>query len=314
MTPRVSLAACLSFCLMAAASGGWQAGPVRAVPEGIPALPEGVRAQLAKAPGQVWFQARNLRSGKTLEWRAGEKVRTASTIKLPIMAALFAEAAAGRVRWDQPVPLQAHNVVSGSGVLQEFTPGISLPLRDVMRLMIVVSDNTATNLIIELITADRVNEFLDSQGFRDTRSMRKVRGDGTQLKEASGWSKAGLLEENKRFGLGSSSARDMVRLLEMLHRGELVSADASREMLAVLKRQQYKDGIGRKTGALEVASKSGSLDRLRSDVGIVYTANGPVAMAITVDDLPATDYSAENPALPWIGELARILVAELSLP
>lgn len=279
-----------------------------------PALPETVRTHLAKAPGQIWFFAKNLKTGKSVEWRADEKVRTASTIKLPIMAALFAEVEAGRAKWDQPVRLTAENVVSGSGVLEEFTPGISLPLRDVMHLMIVVSDNTATNLILELITADRVNEFLEKNGFQATRSMRKVRGDGTRLRDASGWSKTGLMEENKRFGLGSSSSREMVRMLEQLQRGQLVSKQASEAMLRVLKRQQYKDVIGRRTGNLEVASKSGSLDRLRSDVGIVYSPHGPVAMAITVDDLPATDYSPENPAMPWMGELAKLLVAELSAP
>lgn len=278
------------------------------------ALPGAVRMHLGKAPGQVWFSAKNLKTGRSLQWRPDEKVRTASTIKLPIMAALYAEADAGRVRWDQPLRLTTENVVSGSGVLQEFSPGVMLPLRDVMHLMIVVSDNTATNLILELITADRVNEFLEKNGFSATRSMRKVRGDGTKLKEATGWSKAGLLEENKRFGLGSSSSREMVRLLEMLERGQLVSPEASREMIAVLKRQQFKEAIGRRTGDLEVASKSGSLDRLRSDVGIVYTPHGPVAIAMTVDDLPATDYSPENPAMPWMGELAQLLLAELARP
>lgn len=276
------------------------------------ALPSAVQAHLKSAPGQVWFHARNLKTGKALDWRGGEKVRTASTIKLPIMAALFAEVEAGRAKWDQLLRLREEDMVSGSGVLSEFSPGVSLPLRDVMHLMIVVSDNTATNLILDLITADRVNEFLDRQGFPATRSMRKVRGDGTKLKDPSGWSKDGLKEENKRFGLGSSTSREMVRMLELLQRGELVSAEASREMLEVLKRQQFKEAIGRRTGSLEVASKSGSLDRLRSDVGIVYTPNGPVAIAMTVDDLPATDYSPENPALPWMGELTRLLIAELA--
>ena len=72
----------------------------------------------------------------------------------------------------------------------------------------------------------------------------------------------------------------------MLERGEVVSKEASREMIEILKRQQYKDGIGR--GLLDTvpsASKSGALDRLRSDVGIVYTRRGRIAMAITVDDM-----------------------------
>lgn len=280
--------------------------------QSAPPLPATVHAHLKVAPGEVWFCARNLRTGKTLEWRADERVRTASTIKLPIMAAVYSEVAAGRLKWDQPVTLRAEDKVSGSGVLTEFSPGTILALRDLVHLMIVVSDNTATNLVLDRLTADRVNERLNSWGLKDTRSLRKVRGDGAKLKEASGWSRDGLRPELQRYGLGVSTSREMVRLLEMLHAGKVVSEAASREMIEILKRQQYKDAIGRKTGSLDVASKSGSLDRLRSDVGIVYTPDGPVAMAMTVDGLPATDYSPENPALPWMGELAQRLLAELT--
>ena len=77
--------------------------------------------------------------------------------------------------------------------------------------MIIVSDNTATNLILDRITADAVNDYLDTIGLPLTRSNRKVRGDGTKLKEPTGWSRAGLLEENKKYGLGVTTPREMVQ-------------------------------------------------------------------------------------------------------
>jgi beta-lactamase class A len=280
-------------------------------PAQTPSLPPAIEEQLKAAPGEVWFDAQNLRTGRRLGHRGEERVRTASTIKLPIMAALFAEVARGRLRWDQQLELRKGDIVSGSGVLTELSPGTKLSLRDLRNLMIVVSDNTATNLILDVLPAERVNVFLDGLELRETRSLRKVRGDGTQLKDASGWSKAGLLEGNKMFGLGVTTPAEMVRLLKLLEEGKVVDEAASKEMLAVLLRQQHKDGIGRRMGGLRVASKSGSLDRLRSDVGIVYAPGGPVAMAITVDGMAKTDYSAENPALAWIGHLAEKLVAEL---
>lgn len=274
-------------------------------------LTAAIEAHLKSAPGDVWFLARHLTSGRAFGWRADEPVRTASTNKLPIMAAVFAEVEAGRLRWDQPVKLTAESMVSGSGVLSEFTPGQSLPLRDVVRLMIVVSDNTATNLVLDLLPADRVNAFLEANGFQVTRSLRKIRGDGTKLKDPTGWSAAGLKPENQKFGIGVSTSEEMVRMLQALALGRLVSREASQEMIAILKRQQYKDLIGRRTGELEVASKSGALDRLRSDVGIVYAKSGPILIAMTVDNLPRTDYSAGNPAMEWMGELARLLVEAL---
>lgn len=261
--------------------------------------------------GTVALYARNLDNGREFGIDADRRVRTASTIKLPIAGALAAEVAAGRARWEERLVIRSQDKVSGSGVLSEFTDGESVRLRDAMVLMLVVSDNTATNLILDRIGADAVNEFMASQGFEATRSMRKIRGDGTQLKPAEGWSREGEKPDNKRFGIGASTPREMVRLLTMLEQGKIVDASTSRELLAVLERQQYKDGIGRNTGELRVASKSGSLDALRSDVGVVYTPAGRVAIAITVDDMPAIDYSPENVGNRLISDLTQILLEEL---
>jgi beta-lactamase class A len=278
--------------------------------------PDSLSAEVKKLTagfqGQVFLYAKNLDTGASFGLREDERVRTASTIKLPIMAAVFAKVEAGEARWDERLTLRRQDKVSGSGVLREFSDGLELPLVDVMRMMIVVSDNTATNMILERFTADAVNEFIAKLGLKETRSLRKVRGDGTDLKAPSGWSKAGLLEENKRFGLGVSTPREMAVLLEKIERGEVVSPAASREMIAILKRQQYKDGIGRRAEGFEVASKSGSLDRLRSDVGIAYTKGGRIAMAITVDGMTKTDYSPDNAGELLIWELAQVLMRGLA--
>jgi beta-lactamase class A len=247
-------------------------------------------------------------------WRENERVRTASTIKLPIMAAVFAKVRQGEARWDERIELRGQDKVSGSGVLRELSDGVKLPLIDLVRLMIVVSDNTATNLVLDRISADAVNAFLDTLGLKQTRSLRKVRGDGADLKAPSGWSRAGLLEENRRFGLGVSTPREMVELLALLDQGKVVSPEDSREMLAILERQQYKDGIGRKLAAFKVASKSGALDALRSDVGIVYTPRAKIAMAITVDGMKTVDYTEDNLGLLLIARLARLLVDVLTAP
>jgi beta-lactamase class A len=276
-------------------------------------LREEIRREISSFDGEVFLYARNLGTGAAFGWREDERVRTASTIKLPIMAAVFAHVRAGKARWDELIELREQDKVSGSGILRELSHGVRLPLRDLVHLMIVVSDNTATNLILDRISADAVNDFLDTLGLKQTRSLRKVRGDGTDLKAPSGWSKAGLLEENRRFGLGVSTSREMVELLALLDQGKVVSPEDSREMLAILERQQYKDGIGRKLAAYKVASKSGALDALRSDVGIVTMPHGKVAMAITVDGMKQVDYTEDNPGLLLIARLARLL-ADLLAP
>ncbi len=274
-------------------------------------LDDAVRREIRGFEGEVCLYARNLATGAAYGVRENERVRTASTIKLPIMAAAFAKVRAGEARWDEPITLREEDKVSGSGVLHEFSGGVKLPLRDLVHIMIVVSDNTATNLVLDRISADAVNGMMDRLGLKETRSLRKVRGDGAQLQAASGWSKAGLVEENRKYGLGVSTSREMVELLGKLDRGAVVTAEDSREMLAILDRQQFKDGIGRKLARYKVASKSGSLDALRSDVGIVTTPKGKVAMAITVDGLKDVDYTEDNAGLLLIARLAPLLVAGL---
>ena len=173
------------------------------------ALADRVAALTKPFKGTVVFYAKNLKTGKDFGVGADTKVKTASTIKLPILCTLESLVAQGKVRWDERIVLKPEDKVTGSGVLGSLADGTDLTVRNLAILMIIVSDNTATNLILDRITADAVNEYLDSIGIHQTRSNRKVRGDGTQLKEPTGWSRAGLLEENKKYGLGvTHGARD----------------------------------------------------------------------------------------------------------
>ena len=278
-------------------------------------LADRVRALTGPFKGTVALYAKNLKTGREFSLAADTRVRTASTIKLPILCALEGLVATGRVKWDERMALEASDTVTGSGVLGSLENGTDLTIRNLAILMIIASDNTATNLITDRITADAVNEYLDSIGLTATRFNRKVRGDGSTLAEPSGWSRAGLLEENRKFGLGVSTPREMVRLLEMLEAGKIVTAAASKDILDILARQQVRDGIARHAAEdLRVASKSGALDALRSDVGIVYSKGGPIALAITVDDMPVTDYSPDNAGNTLIWQLASLLTDELGAP
>lgn len=268
-------------------------------------LDQKINAATADFKGKVWISAKNLDSGTVYSLRAEEQVRTASTIKLAIMAETFRQIAEGKAVWGEELVLTKEKKVSGSGILGEFTDGSKIDLKTAVHLMIVLSDNTATNLVLDRISSDAVNEYMDRLGLKDTLSLRKIGGGGD--------SKAWLnVPRNKLFGLGRTSPRDMVKLLEMMDNGQVVSKEASSEMIAILKRQQYKDGIGRAVSdTMQVASKSGSLDRLRADVGIVYTRRGRIAMAIYTDDMPVTGYNQENPGLLLIWKLSQILQDEL---
>ena len=273
-----------------------------------PSMDQAVRAAIDGFPGSVTFYAKNLDTGEVYTIRGDDRVRTASTIKLAIMATVFHTIAEGHAKWDEQLELRRDDKVSGSGVIRELSDGVLLPIRDLVHMMIVVSDNTATNLLLDRFGGDSVNAYMEQLGLKDTRSLRKIVTAG---KEPSGISQAGKREENVKFGIGVSTPHDMVTILEKLERGEIVDAAASREMIAILKRQQYKDGIGRHVD-FPVASKSGALDRLRSDVGIVYAPGGRIAIAITCENLPKTDWSADNAGNVFISQLTGMLVDGLS--
>jgi len=270
------------------------------------ALDAAIKAETSGFAGKVWVFAKNLDSGATYSLRGKNRVRTASTIKLPILIALHAAVAAGKATWTDQVVLTKEKRVSGSGVLTEFADGTTLTLRDAANLMIVVSDNIGTNLVLDAIGTDYVNETLDSLGFRKTRSLRRIGGGGA--------SRANDDPTLRLFGIGVSTSQEMVEMLERLERGTVVSAEASKDMIDTLKREQYSDGIGRVLFDVTVASKAGALDRLRSDIGIVYSRRGRIAMAITVDDMPNVHYTVDNPGLLLISRISEILIDGLGTP
>ncbi len=263
-------------------------------------LDERVRAEIAGFKGKVWVYAKNLDTGATYDVGGDTPVRTASTIKVAIMVEAFAQVAEGKRRWSDELVLTKQKKVPGAGVLGDLSDGLRLPLRDAVTLMIVLSDNTATNMVLDELTADAVNARMDALGLKETRSLRKISGGGE--------SKTGKEEANKRFGIGKSTPREMVTLLEKLERGEVVNPTVSKEMIELLKRQKYHDGIFRTHWKLPTASKPGALDALRSDVGIIYSPRGRIVMAITCDDMPEVNWSIDNSAHLLMSRLSQMLI------
>src|SRR5437870_7128114 len=262
-----------------------------------------IRAEISPFKGKVYLFAKNLDTGETYSFNGDERVKTASTIKIAVMIEAFARVAEGRAKWTDELVLTKAARYSGSGILPELADGLRLTLRDCVNLMMLISDNTATNMVLDYLTTDAVNARMDSLGIKQTRIMRRV-GSG-------GESQAGKLEENKRFGLGATTPHEMVQIMEKLDRGEVISKPASKEMLDLMKREQARYAIGRTTSD-PMASKYGALDRLRSCVALVYSKKGRVAMAITVDEMPEVYWSVDNPGYLLMSRLSLILTDGLN--
>lgn len=270
-------------------------------------LDDAVRKEIKDFKGKVTLFAKNLDTGASYGLGEDERVRTASTIKVPIMAAAFALVAEGKVKWSDELVLTKEKKVSGAGILPDLSDGLRLTLRDGVHLMIMLSDNTATNLVLDHITADAVNDKLESFGLKLTRSLRKIGGGGESKLFAADWNKKPDGSAS-RYGIGVATPREMVELLEKIERGAIVSPEACKEMIGILKRQQYHDGIARSVKGIETATKPGALDALRSDIGIFYTNRGRIALAITCDEMPTVDWSVDNPGQLLMARLALLLL------
>ena len=266
-------------------------------------LEKRVASEVAQFKGKVSVFAKNLDTGATFSFQGDEPVQTASTIKVAVMIEAFARVAEGKAKWTDELVLTKEKKVGGSGILFEFSDGLRLTLRDATTLMMVLSDNTATNLVIDTFGADAVNARMAALGFKETRLMRRVFGGGESAE--------GKKAENKLFGLGRTSAREMVTLVEKLERGEILSPAASKEMIDLMKREQGTNGIWRHQWRVPKATKSGALDALRSNVGVIYHPRGRIALAVAAYEMPEVNWTVDNPALLLMNRISEIVIEEL---
>ena len=269
-----------------------------------------IRAEVTPFQGKVFIYAKNLDTGQTYSLNGDDRVRTASTIKIAVMIEVWSRVAEGKAKWTDELVLTKAARYAGSGILPELGDGLRLTLQDCVRLMMTLSDNTATNMVLDYLSTgstpgtDAVNARMNSLGFKATRIMRRVGGGGD--------SEEGKKAEGKKFGLGATSPHEMVDIMEKLERGEIVNKEASKEMIELMKREQARYAIGRDIPAVPMASKYGALDALRSCVAILYTKQGRIAMAITVDDMPQVMWSVDNPGYLLMSRLSQILIEGLA--
>src|SRR2546421_7276308 len=233
---------------------------------------------LAKAhKGKVAIVVQHLDTGEHFSHNGDDVMPTASLIKFPVMIEVYQQAAEGEIKLSDMVTLRKADMVPGSGILTyHFSDGTTFPLRDAVRLMIAFSDNTATNLVLDKIGIASMNKRMEAWGAPHTRIYAKVfLGKTTSIDK----------EGSKKYGLGSTTAGEMVRLLEKVHQGKLVSPEACKEMIEHLKKCEDKDRFPRflpeKT---VVAHKTGSVTGIRTDAGIIYTPNGPIALCVLSAD------------------------------
>lgn len=264
-------------------------------------LADRIEALAAAHKGKVAVAMKHLGTGETFFRNADDVMPTASLVKLPIMAEVYAQAEAGKVKLEDMVTLSKDEMVPGSGILTDhFSPGARFSLRDAVHLMIVYSDNTATNLVLDKVGIRPVNEKMAALGLKETRINAKVfKGSTTSVDPA----------RTKQYGLGSTTAREMLTLLELLNTGELVSADASKAMIEHLKKCEDKDKFPRfLPKGVTVAHKTGSVNESRTDAGLLMFKEGPVALVVLTNQNADKSWTPDNAGNKLCADIARVVV------
>jgi beta-lactamase class A len=216
----------------------------------------------ASVDGIMGYAVLDLQSGERLGRLENEVFPTASTIKLGILYELFRQADDGRLQLDRPEPLDRRTMVGGAGILRELTTP-SLSLRDHATLMIVLSDNTATNVLIERLGLQTITRRLEELGLTRTKLRRRMIDTEAALRG----------EENV------SSPADLVRLLELLKEGEGLRPESHAALLEVLTKTKSSPMLDGLPSGIRVASKPGTLEGVRVDAGIVFVERRPYAFA-----------------------------------
>jgi beta-lactamase class A len=194
--------------------------------------------------------------------------------------------------------LKKANMVPGSGILTyHFSEGATFSLRDATRLMIVFSDNTATNMVLDHIGLPSTNKRMDAWGYAKTRLNAKVfLGSKTSLDP----------ERTKKFGLGSTTARETLLMLEKVHEGKVVSKEVCTDMLDHMKKCDDKLKLKRFLPTkVVVAHKSGTVSDAKTDAGILYLPAGPVAVCVLTANNADKVYKDDNVANILIGRIAQ---------
>ena len=264
--------------------------------------------------GRVAVYAKQLNTGRVIAMNADQPVQTASVIKLTILFEAMEQVRAGKAHWDDKITLAKGDAVSGSGVLAFFDTPLTMTLKDALSMMVMVSDNTATNLLIDHFGVDAVNARIAWMGLKDTHLYKKI-----------GRPPSGPMPADQpKFGLGKTTAREMALVMERIGRCQLGAAGEAPQAgdtaicevaLTMLRNQFYRDTIPRYIETLDstetgsaIASKTGSLDAVRNDVGIVAGKSGPMVISVFTYQNADKGWSVDNEAEVTIAKIAKTIV------
>lgn len=279
----------------------------------VPAPTDRITPIVSTFPGEIGVFAKELSTGDTIALNADVRFPTASVIKVAVMVEALSQVADGTLALDRTVTLREGAKVGGSGTLREMHDGLEVTVRDLLHLMIVISDNTATNLLLEKVGTLKVNARMKEYGLEHTRIFRPTfRGGQPDC----------CPEEEREFGLGMSTPREMGALMERIATGRAVSEWASAQMFDLLERQQDRHMIARRlplgADGVKVANKtgtdeeklvdgSGTRGHVRGDAAIIETPRGRYVLVVFTRRVKDNSWTTDHAALIAGAEISRLV-------
>lgn len=248
--------------------------------------------------GILGYTVLNLDTGERLSHRGDETFSTASLVKVPILVTLYDLADKKQLSLDDPLTVLKIDQVPGSGVLQFMHPGMSLSVRDAASLMIVLSDNTATNLVLDRIAIRRVWQKMESLDLPHTKVHSK-----TFLRLTSV-----AMDSSVKYGLGVSTPNEMAHLFELLAQGKAVNPAADSAMLDILANNADGELMQRTIDGMTVPHKTGATDSVRTECALFRLQSRVVACGFTKQNTDIR-WVVDNEAQVSLGKIGAAIVA-----
>jgi beta-lactamase class A len=235
--------------------------------------------------GVISYYIEDLQTGRTIAWNENQPLPAASVIKLPIAVSVFEQELAGKIQLDAEVELKPTDKADGSGVLKRARSGTKLTVGNLVELMLQRSDNTATNILTDLLGLEEINAACRRQGLATTCMPRYIMD---------------LQARDNRIE-NYTSAADMARLLKALYGRRILDEPSSVRLLEILKGQQVRDRLPRYLpSGVVVAHKTGLMKDACHDVGIIYGRNHDYVVAVLT-----TEFGSFTQAKQAIGQIGR---------
>lgn len=244
---------------------------------------ERLRADIERTTRSVdatWgIYMKSLETGEEIAINGDRPMDTMSTIKIPLMVEVFEQIKAGKFSLADRYTLAPEDVLPGTGLLRQMEPGAVVTVKDLITLMIVVSDNSATDVLYRMVGGpEAVNRRMEALGLRETRAPAPARAWFDALRAAPSRDQ---FHREAKHPFGMSTPREMGRLLEMMERGTLVDKASSDLMLEIMRGQLYRTRIPRYLNGYRVPHKTGDfLPFIADDVGVLEAPGRTIVLTV----------------------------------